>query len=219
MSVKEQRIDSNNRSRKIAELYGLLTLAEDLHEEVGEAPTTDLKKVYVRSPLPEGYEGVETGKAPLPYTVLYDKIFSEYVEFLKEVMAPYTSRTMETGIEFINVLLDSGEFAIFEGEENKVSLPLPSGIALAHTHPGICLFSHKDLETADHNFIQRYVVVAVMNTKCGSFILRKGPYTPEDRESLLSLSKSVKRAKRLEELVDSYKGFKSENLVFTYLEF
>ncbi len=218
MSAKEQRIDSNERSRKIAGLYELLVLAEDLHEELGEAPTTDLRGVYVQSTPPEEYEGVKVGKGPYPYTVIYDKVFSEYVEFLKEVMVPYARRTMDTGVEFINVLLDTGEFAIFEGEENKVSIPLPSGIALVHTHPGVCLFSHRDLETADVNFVQRYVVVAVMNPRCAAFIVRRGPYTPEDRERLLELAKSVKRAKKLEELVESYKGFKSENLAFVYLE-
>ncbi|AWR95976.1 hypothetical protein DFR85_09340 [Acidianus brierleyi] len=131
-------------------------------------------------------------------------------------MVPYANRTMSNEIEFMNIILKSGEYLILEGDEDKVSLPIPEGIGVAHTHPGICLFSHKDIETADNTFIKGYVINSVLNPHCISSIFRKGAYTLDDRENLLSLAKSVKKAKTMDSLVSAYKKFSSENLVFEY---
>ncbi|MEM4223595.1 MAG: hypothetical protein QXZ33_06555, partial [Metallosphaera sp.] len=108
---------------------------------------------------------------------------------------------------------------IFEGEENRVSLPMPHGITSAHTHPGICLFSHPDLETADNLFIKGYFSIGVMNPECALIVYRNGPYTIEDRDALISLANKVKKAKRLEDLTKSYSLFRAPNLVMSLNRF
>lgn len=217
MSAKEQKLDKNEKSLNIAKLYKLLTVSEDLHEITGIPPTTDLEYVYVKSIPDEGnYDIVRTGYGKFQYQILYMKIAEEYIEFLKDVMLPYASRTMSNEVEFMNILLKSGEYIILEGDEDKVSLPIPAGIGVAHTHPGICLFSHKDIETADSTFIKGYVINSVLNPQCISSLFRKGAYTLDDRGNLLSLAKSVKKAKTMDSLVSAYKRFSSENLVFEY---
>jgi hypothetical protein len=217
MTAKEQKLDKNEKSLHIAKLYRLLTISEDLHEITGISPTTDLEFVYTKD-IPDDVDNsiVRIGSGKFQYQVLYDKIAEEYIEFLEDVMLPYANRTMSNEIEFMNILLNTGEYLILEGDEDKVSLPIPEGIGVAHTHPGICLFSYKDIETADNTFIKGYVINSVLNPKCISSIFRKGVYTLDDRENLLQLSKSVKKAKTLDSLVGAYKRFSSENLVFKY---
>lgn len=217
MSAKEQKLDKNDKSLNIAKLYKLLTVSEDLHEITGVPPTTDLKYVYVNEiPDEENHDIVRVGSSKFQYQILYGKIAEEYIEFLKDVMKPYANRTMSNEIEFMNILLKTGEYLILEGDEDKVSLPIPEGIGVAHTHPGICLFSHKDIETADNTFIKGYVINSVLNPRCISSIYRKGAYTLDDRENLLLLAKSVKKAKTMDSLISTYKRFSSENLVFEY---
>ncbi|QKR00970.1 hypothetical protein GWK48_03355 [Metallosphaera tengchongensis] len=134
------------------------------------------------------------------------------MKFLGKVFMPYAMRTINDGVEFISFTLDTGEYVIFQGEENRVSLPMPSGVTSAHTHPGVCLFSGQDLETADFLFIKGYVSVGVMNPECALLIYRDGPYTLEDRDALLNLTKRVKSSKKLNDLVNAYLSFKTENL-------
>ncbi len=156
--------------------------------------------------------GAELGKAPFPFTSLYEEIFKEHLRFLREVFMEYSRRTMKNGIEFISFTLESGEYVIFEGEENRVSLPMPHGVTSAHTHPGICLFSSPDLETADSLLIKGYMSIGVMNPQCALILYRRGPYTLEDRDALMALIKRVKKATNIEELSRAYTQFQSENL-------
>ncbi|EZQ04833.1 hypothetical protein CM19_07565 [Candidatus Acidianus copahuensis] len=132
-------------------------------------------------------------------------------------MLDYARRTMESGVEFISFILRNGEYAIFEGEEDKVEIPMPKGVAQVHTHPGICVFSAKDLETADSLFIRGYVTVAVMNPRCLSVIYRRGVYTPEDQEDLKKLMKATSKAKNLDDIKSAYSSFKPPNLIFSNL--
>ena len=216
MSVKKQVISKNEISLKLSKLYDLLTTAEDVHEIVGYPPTTDFNFIYVKKKTEEleDYELVKEGNSSHDYRELYDKIKELYMEFLVKVMAPYAEETMKTEVEYINFILESGEYVIFEGDIDKVTMPMPSGIASVHTHPGICVFSAADIDTADSLFVKGYVVIAVMNNECISYFLRKGPYTPEDQQELKKLQKKVRKAKTFEELKESYTSFNSENVVF-----
>ncbi len=216
MSVKKQVFSKNEISLKLSKLYDLLTTAEDVHEIIGYPPTTDFNFIYAKQKTEElsEYDLVKEGEAPHDYRELYEKIKELYMEFLIKVMAPYAEETMRTQIEYINFILESGEYLIFEGDIDKVTMPMPMGIASVHTHPGICVFSAPDIDTADSLFVKGYVVIAVMNNECISYFLRKGPYTPEDQEELRKLQKKVKKAKTFDELKDGYMSFNSENIVF-----
>jgi len=208
MSAKEEWLGRHESSERISKLYSLLIRAEEIHEEYEEPPTTDLKYLFTVG----GMEGTVKGRGPQPYTQIYFEIAREHLRFLKEVLLPFSRKTMETGIEFLAFTTDEGEYAIFEGEENRVTLPMPHGVTSAHTHPGICLFSKPDLETADSLFIRGYVSVAVMNPTCALLLFKSGPYTLEDREALSDLAKRVKKAKDVRELAQAYADFKAGNL-------
>lgn len=137
------------------------------------------------------------------------------MNFLQNLMLNYASRTINSDVEFMNIVLSDGSYIILEGDEKRVSIPFPKGIATTHTHPGICLFSHKDLETADHLFSIGYAVVSVMNTKCISSLYRRGVYTLDDKLALKNLVGKIKKAKNLEEVINIYR-----NLAFpNYLKF
>ncbi|MCH1770759.1 MULTISPECIES: hypothetical protein [Metallosphaera] len=213
--MKEQKIGVHETSVRLAKLSNLVNKAEEIYEENDVVCTTDLEELFSEISL----EGVRTGKGPYPYTVLYREIFLTHLNFLKEVFMDYSKRTMGNGVEFISFTLDTGEYVIFEGEENRVSLPMPHGITSAHTHPGICLFSHPDLETADNLFIKGYFSIGVMNPECALIVYRNGPYTIEDRDALISLANKVKKAKRLEDLTKSYSLFRAPNLVMSLNRF
>lgn len=219
MSVKDQVLDSNEISIRISNLYQLLSTAEDIHEILGEPPTTDLKFIYASNSLNDeeknNYPLYRVGRGKYPYYVLYDTIKDEYVKFLKDVMLKYSQKTMETRVEYINFILEDGRFAIFEGDIDKVSIPMPKGIASSHTHPGVCIFSHIDINTVDDLFTKGYVVIAVMNPACVSIFYRRGVYTEYDQQELRRLYSKVKKAKTLEELKDVYLNFRAENVIFT----
>ncbi|ARM76276.1 hypothetical protein [Acidianus manzaensis] len=217
MSAKDQILSNNDISLKISKLYELLTTAEDVHEITGNPPTTDLNYVYgnEKNEDLDDYELYKVGQGKFPYFVIYDLIKDEYVKFLRYVMLPYSQKTMETQIEYINFILENGNFAIFQGDVDKVSMPMPKGIASSHTHPGICVFSHVDISTADDLFTKGYVVIAVMNPKCISLFYRKGVYTEDDQQELKKLYKKVKDSKTVEDLRKAYNSFNAENIIFT----
>lgn len=215
MSVKEQKIDKNELSERLAKIAGLIERGEEIEEEYGEIPTTDFKYLYTL----QGIEGTIQGSKENSYKVLY-KYFTElYSKFIISTMLKYAKKTEETGIEYINILLDDGYFLILEGEEGQVVIPHPSGLASTHLHPNACIFSYKDLETADQLFIKGYLAVGVLTTKCLLLLYRNGVYVPEDRENLLLLSKNVRKSKTADEIVKAYKNTKFLQLSFYLVRF
>ncbi|MCG3108652.1 hypothetical protein L3N51_00936 [Metallosphaera sp. J1] len=209
--MKEQKIGVHDTSVRLAKLSSLVNRAEEIFEENDVVCTTDLEDLFSEVPV----EGVKSGKGPYPYSILYREIYMAHLNFLKQVFMDYSKKTMGNGVEFISFTLDTGEYVIFEGEENRVSLPMPHGVTSAHTHPGICLFSNPDLETADNLLIKGYFSIGVMNPECALILYRNGPYTLEDRDSLLDLASKVKKAKTLEELTKAYNSFRAPNLAMS----
>ncbi|TRM86231.1 hypothetical protein DJ526_10075 [Sulfolobus sp. A20-N-G8] len=136
------------------------------------------------------------------------------MKFLKEVMMNYAKRPISSDIAYMNIILEDGSYYILEGDERKVNVPFPKGIATSHTHPGICLFSYKDLETADSLFSIGYVIVSVMNTECISSLYRRGVYTFEDKLSLKGTSNKLKKARTMNDVISIYKNLSFQNLKF-----
>jgi len=190
-------------------------VAEDIHEEYDIIPFTDFNYLYVRSNVEIEHPLVKIGNnSNLSYFSIYDEILKIYMKFLKEVMINYAKRTISSDIEYMNIILEDGSYYILEGDERKVNVPFPKGITTSHTHPGICLFSYKDLETADSLFSIGYVVVSVMNTECISSLYRRGVYTFEDKLSLKGASNKLKKAKTMDDVVSIYKNLSFQNLKF-----
>jgi len=200
----------------MSKLYDLVTEAEDIHEEFEVVPTTDYEYLYVPQESMVTSERVKVGSKNDTYFMIYRKIMEYYLKFLREEMYPYATRTLGNEIEFLSIVLESGDFVVFEGDEKKVNMPMPRAIASVHTHPGVCLFSHKDIETADSLFIKGYVVIAVMNNQCVSIFLREGVYTEEDRNVLKELREKVKKSKTMNDLISAYKGLSFPNFLKFY---
>lgn len=215
MSVKDQKIDKNLESEKLAKIADLIFKAEAIHEEYDEIPTTDLTKLYTKS----GIEGTEKGEGKFQYFKLYDFFAENYAKFIINIMASYASRTQNTEIEYINILLSDGQYLILEGDEDKVVIPHPRALASTHTHPNVCLFSHKDLETADYLFIKDYLVVGVITTQCLLILYRRGVYTIEDRESLLMLSRKVRKSKTGDDVIKAYNEAKFTQLTLHLFQY
>ncbi|WP_256201938.1 hypothetical protein [Sulfuracidifex metallicus] len=51
--------------------------------------------------------------------MIYRKIMEYYLKFLREEMYPYATRTLGNEIEFLSIVLESGDFVVFEGDEKK----------------------------------------------------------------------------------------------------
>ncbi|MCG2909061.1 MAG: hypothetical protein RXQ80_01075 [Sulfolobaceae archaeon] len=207
MSVKFQKIDKSPISEELAKIAELIYKAEELHEENGIPPTTDFTQLF------------EDGKKGEPYFKLYLYFADKYSKFISNVLREFAVVTNETRTEFISILLDDGNYLILEGEEDKVTIPHPSAIASTHTHPDVCLFSHKDLETADYLFIRNYLTVGVISPYCLTLIYRKGVYTMEDKIELEKLANKVKKSKRLEEVVKAYGETSFINLALLSVRF
>ncbi|QIW24362.1 hypothetical protein EWF20_09505 [Sulfolobus sp. S-194] len=215
MSAKEQKINRDELSEKLSKIAELINKAEEIHEEFNEVPTTDFSKLYTIT----GVYDTEKGKASYDYLSLYDLFAELYVKFILTTMSTYAVKTKETEIEYINILLNEGHYIILEGEEDKVMIPHPSALASTHTHPNICLFSHKDIETADQLFIKGYIAVGVLTTNCFLLLYRRGVYIIDDRESLLLLAKNIKKSKTIEDLVKSYNNVKLNYLILRLVQF
>ena len=215
MSVKEQRIDKNELSEELARVAEMIEKGEEIEEEYGEISTTDFKDLYTL----EGVNDTIKGNKEHSYKELYKYFADLYSKFVTSTMLEYARKTEETGVEYINILLDDGYFLILEGEENQVVIPHPSALASTHLHPNVCLFSYKDLETADQLFIKGYLAVGVLTTRCLLLLYRNGVYTTEDRESLLLLSKNVKKSKNGEDVIKAYNNAKFLQLAFHFVQF
>ncbi|MEM0373528.1 MAG: hypothetical protein QXO96_03120, partial [Sulfolobales archaeon] len=189
---KDERLLLSQESKNLAELLSKLALAEDYHEESGIEPTTDMKDIYVEDLKAREY-GFKVGSMNLSYRYLYSYTANLFIEFIRKYMLEFANNTINTGIEYLLILLRDGKFLILEGDENKVQIPFPDGLATVHTHPGICLFSEKDLETADYLFSRGYFIIGVMNNTCISIIYRNGVYTLEDKEMLIKFYKKLKK--------------------------
>lgn len=186
-------------------MYELSEIGENLHEEYGVVPTTDLNYIYIEN-LEERINNplVKIGKSNREYFIIYDEIVNLYLKFLNEIMLNYAIKTINSEIEYMNIILRDGSYIILEGDERRVTVPFPKGISTVHTHPGICLFSYKDLETADSLFSIGYVAVAVMNTDCVSFLYRRGVYTFEDKQTLKELANRIKKSKNINYIISIY---------------
>lgn len=215
MSVKDQKIDKNPLSIKLSQIASLISLAEEIHEEYNEIPTTDFESLYTSS----GIEGTKRGKGKEDYFSLYDYFAKLYSKFIIESMLDKAKITQESEIEYINILLDDGTYLVLEGEEDKVVIPHPYGLASTHTHPNVCLFSHKDLETADQLFIKDYLAVGVLTTRCLLLLYRRGVYIIEDREELLKLAKAISKSKKADDVVRAYNSVKFTYLILQMVQF
>ena len=207
MSVKFQKIDKSPISEELARIAELIYKAEELHEENGIPPSTDFKQLF------------EDGKKGEPYFKLYEYFANKYSKFISDILYEFAVITNKSRTEFISILLDDGNYLLLEGEEDKVVIPHPSAIASTHTHPDVCLFSHKDLETADYLFIKNYLAVGVISPFCLTLLYRKGVYTIEDKSELDKLAKRVKKSKKLEEVVKAYNETSFVNLALLSVRF
>ncbi|BBD71960.1 hypothetical protein HS1genome_0349 [Sulfodiicoccus acidiphilus] len=203
--MKEQRLEDNEYSRRVAKLLSEYKLAEDVHELTGEPPGFDGERLVVKKwPEELGEFPVELareGDGGRPYWEIPNTAVPLYLKMLWTGGLNYAQKTRDTSVEFINILLEDGTYLILEGEESQVSVPYPRGLAVTHTHPNICLFSSTDLRTADRAFIMGYLIDAVMTDRCVTVVYRVGPYTEEDRTELLRRAKTVDSANTLEELM------------------
>ena len=215
MSAKEQRIDKNELSEELAKVAELIEKGEEIEEEYGEISTTDFKDLYTL----EGVNGTMQGSKGHKYQELYKYFADLYSKFIISTMLGYARKTEQTEIEYINILLDDGYFLILEGEEDQVVIPHPSALASTHLHPDVCIFSYKDLETADQLFMKGYLAVGVLTTKCLLLLFRNGVYTVEDRENLLLLSKNVRKSKTGDDVIKAYNNAKFLQLAFHLVQF
>ncbi|MCY0859019.1 MAG: hypothetical protein OWQ54_01165 [Sulfolobaceae archaeon] len=219
MSAKHQRLEQNEISERAARLYKLLEASEWIVEDSGEEPTTDYSFIYVKDInslyMPDEYKDlVREGNAKIAYQNLYIEIFKQFFNLSNKVLLDegYAQKTRDTEIEYMLILLKSGKYAIFEGDIDKVSIPLPPGIGLAHTHPHVCLFSYKDIETTSYLFEKGYITSSVITTECTAHLSRLGPYTIDDLKALKDLHKRLEKAKTLDEVVKVYNDFKSNSV-------
>jgi hypothetical protein len=220
MNVKRETFGSNEKSNRIAHLYRLVTIAEDYYEEYGIEVTTDLNNLYSKDEVtPLHYSEIKLGVGPYNYKILYREVYRLFVELVKEMMIEYSNLTNITNIEYLLILLNDGNFIILEGDENKIEVPFPSGVASLHTHPDLCIFSRKDLETISQLFSIGYLVSGVITTECGMFLYREGVFTIDDKINLTKIIKMLKKTRKFEEILDYYKLLNTSNLKLSILKF
>ncbi|BCU67499.1 hypothetical protein HS7_09360 [Sulfolobales archaeon HS-7] len=205
-NVKHQRLDVNETTIHISKLYHLLRLGEDIEDEYGIMATTDGEKLYVRDKDIASSLGVVYGGTATNYRELINELLKLHLNFLFNTVMPYTMTTGRGGPEFLTIVLTDGQYLVLEGEEGKVTAPYPRGISATHTHPDVCLMSHKDLETSDKAFINGYMINSVASLQCVYILYRTGPYTIDDREELLNIAKITKNSRNLREIANAQLG-------------
>jgi len=175
MSAKEQRLDRNELSELMARLYSLYERAVLMYDETGLEPLFFKDRLFVSDEVVARDYGLGLGKDGDPFWTIPWKLAGIYTQFLRRVMVQMALKTARTRIEYLLIVLKDGNFFVLEGEEDRVIAPYPEGVAGAHTHPDVCLMSHKDLETADRAFLMSYFASAVVSPSCLYMIYRNGP--------------------------------------------
>lgn len=184
--MKRQGEGKTALSAEIARLYKWYVEAEEILEE------TSKEMMFSEDGLCEKGERDCRGKS---FNEIPPILEEKSISFIRETVLPLAIETMKNRIEFLVILLEEGEYLILEGEVDKVTVPYPRGVLAIHTHPDVCLMSHKDMETADRAFILGYFGSAVASYMCGLILYRSGPYLPEDREDLLDRSRKMKKVR------------------------
>ncbi len=117
---------------------------------------------------------------------------SRYALDLVAGMRGYAQASSRSGVEYVLLVLRTGDVYVAEGDVGRVSLPYVSEVLLeAHTHPVSCVPSERDASTAMVRFMEGLYASAVVGLPCVALVYRRGPLVEEDVLALRGLPAAV----------------------------
>jgi|GEM_PF-954269 hypothetical protein len=201
------------KDEELKDLFNASLLCDDFLEE-GIRVLIDLKRKefysseeiveslydFKRSPVERGITCEEV------YSIIYSKTLDLIKEFIPLIK--------NGSNEYALISLLDGTLIALEGEDDKVSIPLPHGMIMFHSHPNYCVFSHKDLETISHSLANGYICEGVSTVECSLIMCRKGPLTEESYFSIIQASKRMRRVRTLKEAFEVINGIKGLEKIY-----
>lgn len=109
----------------------------------------------------------------------------------------YVHLTRLSGVEYSLLVTKSGDIYVAEGGLGRVVLPYLGEVILeAHTHPGMCLPSERDLRTAMVRYMEGLYAMGVLSPNCLFLLYRAGPVTEEDLDLVRRIVEVVSHSYR-----------------------
>jgi len=124
----------------------------------------------------------------------YHGIVSALIEGFRGEVLDCMRRTAMASREYFYVVGWNGEYAEGLGEEYSVTLPSIPGVVFAHTHPGLCYPSSKDLASFADFFASGGIAEFIVSPSCSLAVYLEEPLSEEDYWLLLEVSRCVARA-------------------------
>jgi hypothetical protein len=96
--------------------------------------------------------------------------------------------------EFFLVIGWNGEYAMGEGGEESVNLPLLPAVVFVHTHPGVtCYPSARDIDSFAEFFASGGVAEFIVSRSCSFGVALEGPFTSECYDGLKEVASCIKK--------------------------
>ncbi len=119
---------------------------------------------------------------------------SLYALELVSELESYVWTTLRSGVEYVLLVLRTGDVYVAEGDVWRISLPYVSGALLeAHTHPTSCVPSDRDATTAMERFMEGLYATAIVGPDCTTLAYRRSPPSEEDLVAMRELPVAIER--------------------------
>jgi len=137
------------------------------------------------------------------YSWLYEHSSRKFMELANNLLKPHTFNTDRNCVEFFLAIFSNGKAVLLEGERLRIMVPTIKAYYTAHTHPrNYIMPSSKDVRSLIDLFTYGGVASAIITSSTSLCIYRKGPFTLEDYETLIRVSRiKPKNINELNELL------------------
>ncbi len=117
-----------------------------------------------------------------------------YSTFRRSGFYEWLKRVSAGGREHFLVVGWNGAYAEGAGSEDRVSLPMLSAPLIAHTHPGLCYPSWRDVLSAADFFSSGGLAEAIVSPVCGFMVRVTRPFSIDCLEALEDTAHCIRRA-------------------------
>jgi hypothetical protein len=129
----------------------------------------------------------------------YRGITLHLLEQLRYSLLDCLRRLSLSGREYFYLAGWNGEYAIGAGDEYSITLPSVPGVVFAHTHPGLCYPSGRDLSSFADFLSSGGLIEAIVSPACSMALYLEEPLAEDDYWELLEAGKCVNKARTSEE--------------------
>lgn len=99
--------------------------------------------------------------------------------------------------EYFLVIGWNGEYAMGEGGEESVNLPLLPAVVFVHTHPSVaCYPSARDIDSFAEFFASGGIAEFIVSRSCSFRVALEGPFTSECYDGLKEVASCIKKSEK-----------------------